>query len=228
MRILVVEDEARIASFIVKGLRARGYEVDTTRTGAEAVQRAAGFDLVVLDLTLPDLDGFDVLRQLRTQGEAVPVIVLTARGEVEDRVVGLRSGADDYMTKPFAFDELVARIEARLRERPSRAATSLEAHGITLDLIGRRAEADGRSAKLSARELALLEVLLRRPEEVLSREQLLSRVWSFDFDTGTNVVDVYVGYLRRKLGNDVVETVRGAGYRLGRGDTRRSARPPIR
>ncbi|HKP17030.1 MAG TPA: response regulator transcription factor [Gaiellaceae bacterium] len=223
MRILVVEDEPRIASFVVKGLRARGYEVDTATTGAEAVRRAAEFDLVVLDLALPDLDGFDALRQLRAKGEEVPVIVLTARGNVEDRVEGLRIGADDYMTKPFAFDELVARIEARLRDRPSRS-TSLEAHGITLDLIDRRADAGGRSAKLSAREVALLEVLLRRPEEILSREQLLSSVWSFDFDTGTNVVDVYVGYLRRKLGNDVIETVRGAGYRLGHGDRGRSAR----
>jgi DNA-binding response OmpR family regulator len=215
MKILVVDDEARIVSFIVKGLRVRGYEVEAAATGAEAVRRAGGFDLVVLDLGLPDLDGFDVLRRLRADGDEVPVIVLTARGEIADRVEGLRIGADDYMTKPFAFDELVARIEARLRGREPRKVSTISVRGISLDLIERRAEAGGRSAELSAREVALLEVLLRRPDEVLSRGQLLSRIWGLDFDPGTNVVDVYVGYLRRKLGNDVVETVRGAGYRLG-------------
>lgn len=216
MKILVVDDEARIAAFIVKGLRGRGYDVDAAATGTEAVRRAAAFDLVVLDLGLPDLDGFDVLRRLRADGAKVPVIVLTARGDIEDRVEGLRLGADDYMTKPFAFDELVARIEARLRDGSPRRATSVTARGVFLDLIGRRAESGARSADLSTREVALLEVLLRRPDEVLSREQLLSRVWGLEFDPRTNVVDVYVGYLRRKLGNEIVETVRGAGYRLGR------------
>jgi DNA-binding response OmpR family regulator len=215
MRILVVDDETRITSFIVKGLRAHGYEVEAATTGAEAVRRAPGFDLVVLDLGLPDIDGLDVLRRLRGEGHELPVIVLSARAEVDDRVDGLRLGADDYMTKPFAFEELVARIEARLRERPVMTATTLSARGISLDLIARRAEVNGHAAELSSRELALLEVLLRRPDEVLSREQLLSRVWGLDFDPGTNVVDVYIGYLRRKLGNATIETVRGAGYRLG-------------
>jgi DNA-binding response OmpR family regulator len=215
VRLLVVEDEARIAAFLVKGLAAHGYAVDHASTAREALRLAAGttFSLMVLDLRLPDADGLDVLRTLRRRGQNLPVIVLTARGEVGERVEGLEGGADDYLTKPFAFDELLARIRVRLRNR-SDESTVLSAGGIRLDLRTRRAETEDREVDLTAREFALLEAFLRHPGQVLSRVQLLSQVWGMDFDPGTNLVDVYVGYLRRKLGDGAFETVRGVGYRL--------------
>ena len=217
MRLLVVEDEARIAAFLVKGLTAAGYAVEHVGTGAEAVRRLApgGTSLVVLDLRLPDMDGFEVLARLRERGDETPVIVLTARSDVHDRVRGLDLGADDYLTKPFAFDELLARVRARLRpsSRPAVDAGVLEVSGLRLDVRTRRVEVDGDEAALTAREFALLETFMRHPGQVLLREQLLSQVWGYDFDPGTNVVDVYVGYLRKKVG-DRVETVRGIGYRL--------------
>ena len=217
MRLLVVEDEARIAAFLVKGLTAAGYAVDHVGTGAEAVRWLApgGTSLIVLDLRLPDMDGFEVLARLRERGDETPVIVLTARSDVHDRVRGLDLGADDYLTKPFAFDELLARVRARLRpsSRPAVDAGVLEVSGLRLDVRTRRVEVDGDEAALTAREFALLETFMRHPGQVLSREQLLSQVWGYDFDPGTNVVDVYVGYLRKKIG-DRVETVRGIGYRL--------------
>jgi two-component system, OmpR family, copper resistance phosphate regulon response regulator CusR len=215
VKLLVVEDEERIASFLVKGLTAAGYAVEHAARGSEALERIdrGGFALVILDLRLPDLDGLDVLRRLRERDDATPVIVLTARAGVDDRVEGLELGADDYMPKPFAFDELLARVRARLRST-AREAAALEAGGIRLDLRTHRAEAGGREIDLSAREFALLETFLRHPGQVLSREQLLSQVWGFDFDPGSNLVDVYVGYLRRKLGDDALETVRRVGYRL--------------
>ena len=217
MRLLVVEDEARIAAFLVKGLTAAGYAVEHVGTGAEAVRRLApgGTSLIVLDLRLPDMDGFEVLARLRERGDETPVIVLTARSDVHDRVRGLNLGADDYLTKPFAFDELLARVRARLRpsSRPAADAGVLEVSGLRLDVRTRRVEVDGDKAALTAREFALLETFMRHPGQVLSREQLLSQVWGYDFDPGTNVVDVYVGYLRKKVG-DRVETVRGIGYRL--------------
>jgi DNA-binding response OmpR family regulator len=218
MRVLVVEDEARIASFLLKGLAAAGYAVEHVGTGAEALARVAlgGTQLVVLDLRLPDMDGFDVLARLRERGDATPVIVLTARGDVHDRVRGLDLGADDYLTKPFAFDELLARVRARLRDAarpPAGDAAVLESTGLRLDARTRRVEADGAEVALTAREFALLETFMRHPGQVLSREQLLSQVWGYNFDPGTNVVDVYVGYLRKKIGARV-DTVRGVGYRL--------------
>ena len=214
MSLLVVEDEARIASFLIKGLTAHGFAVEHVSTGGEALERAPDSELVVLDLGLPDLDGFEVLRRLRDGGEQVAVIVLTARGEIGDRIEGLNLGADDYLTKPFAFEELVARVRARLRRRDGQDESVLAAGGVQLDLRSRRAKAGELEVELSTREFALLEAFLRHPRQVLSREQLLSQVWGFDFDPGTNVVDVYVGYLRRKLGEGCIETVRGMGYRL--------------
>ena len=214
MSLLVVEDEARIASFLIKGLTAHGFAVEHVSTGGEALERAPDSELVVLDLGLPDLDGFEVLRRLREGGEQVAVIVLTARGEIGDRIEGLNLGADDYLTKPFAFEELVARVRARLRRRDGQDESVLAAGGVQLDLRSRRAKAGELEVELSTREFALLEAFLRHPRQVLSREQLLSQVWGFDFDPGTNVVDVYVGYLRRKLGEGCIETVRGMGYRL--------------
>jgi DNA-binding response OmpR family regulator len=213
--LLVVEDEARIASFLVKGLSGQGYRVEAVATGTEALVRASdpGIDLVILDLGLSDMDGLQVLRHLRRKGPEPPVIILTARGEVGDRVEGFDLGADDYLTKPFAFDELLARVRTRLRSREGDAA-SLELGGIRLDPRTRGVETRDESIALTEREYALMETFFRHPNETLSRETLLSEVWGLDFDPGTNVVDVYVGYLRRKLGDNCIETVRHVGYRL--------------
>lgn len=217
--ILIIEDEPRIAGFISKGLKAAGFASQQTGSGVEGAQLAidGGFDLVVLDIGLPDIDGFEVLERIRGQGVTVPVILLTARSSVADRVAGLEGGADDYMSKPFSFEELLARVRLRLRvDKVSTAGdpTQLIHNGLTLDLRTRRAAVGDRWVDLSAREFALAETFLRNPGQVLSREQLLSNVWGFDFDPGSNVVDVYVRYLRRKLGKERFETVRGMGYRL--------------
>lgn len=221
--ILIAEDEARIAAFVDKGLRAAGLTPTVVGDGRAAFDYAmtGGFDLVVLDIGLPVMDGFTVLRQLREARNEVPVIILTARDAITDTVAGLEGGADDYMAKPFRFEELLARIRLRLRVGDERApeATVLHHGGLSLDLRTRRATADGRTVDLSAREFALAETFLRHPGQVLSREQLLSRVWGYDFDPGSNVVDVYVRYLRRKLGADRFVTVRGVGYRLSDGTT---------
>jgi DNA-binding response OmpR family regulator len=216
-RILIAEDEERIVSFLEKGLRSSGYVTTAVFSGPDALAYARDddFDLLILDLGLPGLDGQEVLRQLRERGERLPVVILTARDGVEDTVAGLEGGADDYVTKPFRFEELLARVRVRLRDGAQAAETTVLSHGsLTLDLRTRRAARDGRTVELTAREFALLETLLRHPDQVLSREQLLSHVWGYDFDPGSNVVDVYVRYLRRKLGADVVETLRGMGYRL--------------
>jgi DNA-binding response OmpR family regulator len=191
-QILIVEDEPRIAAFIAKGLKAAGFTPVVEDSGLLAVARAVAGepDLIVLDVGLPDIDGFEVLSRIRGQGVATPVIMLTARSSVADTVAGLQSGADDYMAKPFSFEELLARIQLRLRT------------------------VAGREVELTAREFTLAEMFLRNPGQVLSREQLLSGAWSYDFDPGSNVVDVYVRYLRRKLGSERFETVRGMGYRL--------------
>jgi DNA-binding response OmpR family regulator len=215
MRLLVVEDDSRIAAFLVKGLTGAGYAVDRVSTVTQAIEVTAEHDfaLAVLDRRLPDGDGLDVLRAIRGRGDDLPVIVLTARGEIDDRVEGLELGADDYVTKPFAFDELLARVRARLRSGAEQASV-LVAGEIELDLRTRRARGFDGEVDLTQREFTLLETLLRHRGQVLSRGQLLSQVWGMDFDPGSNLVDVYVGYLRRKLGEDSIETVRGAGYRL--------------
>ncbi len=215
-RILIAEDEERIVSFLEKGLRASGYTTVAVGTGPDALALARDdtFDLLLLDLGLPGMDGQSVLRAVRNRGERMPVIILTARDGVDDTVAGLEGGADDYMTKPFRFEELLARVQLRLRDGMVPEATILEGGGVRLDLRGRRASVGDRIVELTAREFALTEVLLRHPGQVLSREQLLSHVWGYDFDPGSNVVDVYIRYLRRKLGSDVIETVRGMGYRL--------------
>lgn len=216
-QILLVEDEPRIASFVAKGLRAAGFTTLIEPSGEAAVQLAVTepIDLVVLDVGLPDIDGFEVLSRLRGQGVTTPVIMLTARSSVADRVAGLQSGADDYVPKPFAFEELLARIQLRLRAEPGvDSALVLTHRDLSLDLRTRRATVAGRTVDLTAREFTLVEMFLRNPGQVLSREQLLSGAWGYDFDPGSNVVDVYVRYLRRKLGADYFETVRGMGYRL--------------
>jgi DNA-binding response OmpR family regulator len=215
-RILIVEDEPRITSFLEKGLRASGFVTTVIEDGLSAADAArdSDFDLVILDLGLPGLDGRDVLRRVRARGERLPIIVLTARDGLADTVDGLDAGADDYITKPFRFDELVARIRARLRSPGRREETVLRAGGLEIDLRSRRAIVAGRAVDLSAREFLLAETLMRHAGQVLSREQLLSHVWGYDYDPGSNVVDVYIGYLRKKLGTELIETVRGAGYRL--------------
>ena len=215
-RILIAEDEERISSFIDKGLRAAGYSTDVVANGTEALELAlsGSCDLVLLDVGLPGMDGFEVLRRLRERNTALPVIMLTARTSTPDTVAGLDGGANDYMPKPFKFDELLARVRLRLRDVGQLAATTLSSGSISLDLLTRRATVDGRTVDLSAREFALAEEFLTHPDQVLSREQLLSRVWGLDFDPGSNVVDVYVRYLRGKFGADAIETVRGMGYRL--------------
>ncbi|MCW6006098.1 response regulator transcription factor [Micromonospora sp. CPCC 205371] len=215
-RVLIAEDEPRIASFLTKGLRAAGYTATVVDNGvaAAAYARADDFDLLILDLGLPGQDGLAALAQLRARGERLPVIVLTARDAVPDRVAGLDLGADDYLTKPFSFDELLARVRARLRDRGRDTPTALHAGPVTLDLVRRTVSVDGRLVELTAREFLLAEILLRHPGQVLSREQLLDRVWGLAHDPGSNIVDVYIGYLRRKLGQDLIHTVRGVGYRL--------------
>lgn len=215
-RILIAEDEPGISSFLEKGLRAEGFTTMVVEDGVSAAQTARddSFDLMILDLGLPGMDGQDVLSEIRARGEKMPVIILTARKGVEDRVAGLEGGADDYVIKPFAFAEVLARVRVRLRETPSADVTLVESGGIRLDLRTRKVTVEGSEVDLSAREFALAETLMRHPGQVLSREQLLSHVWGYDFDPGSNIVDVYVGYLRKKLGDRAIETVRGMGYRF--------------
>ncbi|HSL64354.1 MAG TPA: response regulator transcription factor [Gaiellaceae bacterium] len=215
-RVLIAEDEERIASFLEKGLRANGFTTEIAADGESALRRArrGQFDLLILDIGLPVIDGFAVLRALRESGSSLPVVILTARDHVRDTVAGLEGGADDYITKPFRFEELLARVRVRLRGERSPEATVLRAGDVTLDLRTRQVVVAGQAVDLSAREFALAEVFFRHPGQVLSREQLLSHVWGYDFDPGSNVVDVYVGYLRKKVGKDRIESVRGMGYRL--------------
>ena len=216
-RILIAEDEPRLSSFLEKGLRAAGYNTTVCDDGVRCVTlaRDADFDLLILDIGLPGQDGFAVLRALRSRGERLPVLILTARDDISDTVTGLDSGADDYVTKPFVFEELLARVRARLRVPDTgESGVELAAGGVRLDVRTRRAEVGDDEVELTAKEFTLLETFLRHPGQVLSREQLLSHVWGYDFDPGSNIVDVYVGYLRRKLGSERFETVRGMGYRL--------------
>lgn len=215
-QILIVDDEERIAAFVARGLQSAGYATHVESRGAGIADLVAGdeFGLVILDVGLPDIDGFDVLRDIRRRGCPIPVIMLTARTAVRDRVAGLDGGADDYVTKPFSFEELLARVRSRLRVSTQAEPLVLHHRGLSLDLRTRRAIVEGREVDLSAREFSLAEAFLRNAGAVLSREQLLSAVWGYDFDPGSNVVDVYVRYLRRKVGGDRIETVRGMGYRL--------------
>jgi DNA-binding response OmpR family regulator len=215
-RILVAEDEAGIARFVEKGLKAAGHHVTVVGDGPSALEgiRSGGADLALLDVGLPGIDGFEVLRRARAEGATLPIIMLTARTSTADTVAGLDGGANDYIPKPFKFDELLARVRSRLRDAESVPEVALARDGLELDLRTRRVRVGEHEVELSAREFALAEEFLRHPDQVLSREQLLSRVWGFDFDPGSNVVDVYVRYLRGKIGADRIETVRGIGYRL--------------
>lgn len=215
-RILIAEDESRISSFVDKGLRAAGFSTTVVTTGTDALELAlsGAADLLVLDIGLPGIDGYEVMRRLRAAGSSLPVIVLTARTSAEDTLASLEGGANDYMPKPFRFDELLARIRLRLSDATRSAEPRLVVGELELDLHARTVLVDGAEVELSAREFSLTEELMRHAGKVLSREQLLSRVWGYDFDPGSNVVDVYIGYLRAKLGAARIETVRGMGYRL--------------
>jgi DNA-binding response OmpR family regulator len=218
-RILIAEDETRIASFIEKGLRSHGFTTAIAIDAHEAILLAQGngFDLMILDLGLPGKDGLMVLEELRGQGEQIPIIILTARDDLQHKVAGLEGGADDYMTKPFRFEELLARVRVRLRSSGIAAKQEpdrLQIGNVVLDLRTRKAQVGDRWIELPAREFTLAETLFRHAGQVMSREQLLDHVWGYDYDPGSNVVDVYIGYLRKKLGNHLIETVRGVGYRL--------------
>jgi DNA-binding response OmpR family regulator len=220
-RILIAEDEAQIAAFLEKGLRASGFTVEIATNGHQAVNmaRSEDFDLLILDLGLPGKDGWQVLEEVRGRGERLRIIILTARDEVEDTVTALESGANDYVTKPFEFTELIARVRVQLRDgvvpkSKGGKDTTLQVGDIALDLLTRQIWIGNTPIDISTKEFALAEVFLRHPMQALSREQLLNRVWGYAYDPGSNIVDAYVKQLRKKLGSDLIETVRGVGYRL--------------
>ena len=220
MRVLVVEDDLKMASLLRRGLLEEGLVADVARTGDDALwmAEATEYDAIVLDVMLPGTDGFEVCRRLRESGRWSPVLMLTARDAVEDRVAGLDAGADDYLTKPFSFAELLARLRALARRAPLERPTVLEAGDLRLDPATRRAWRGDVEIGLSAKEFALLETFMRRPGEVLSRYQLLEHCWDYGYENRSNVVDVYVRYLREKVdrpfGRSSLETVRGVGYRF--------------
>ena len=220
MRVLVVEDDLRIAEFIRKGLEEEGHAVDVAHDGDEALDWPAvvDFDAIVLDIMLPGRDGIEVCRMLRTRGVRTPILMLTARDTVEDRVAGLDSGADDYLVKPFAFAELLARLRALMRREPVLLGTRLDVADLSLDTATRQVSRAGQPITLTNKEYALLEYLMRHPNQVLTRTMIAEHVWNFDFDTGTNVIDVHIRYLRRKIDDPydlkLIQTVRGAGYRI--------------
>ena len=220
MRILVVEDEPGVAQFIRQGLTEAGYAVDVAREGREGLEYtfAADYDVIVLDIMLPKMNGLEVLREIRNQGVKTPVLLLTARDGVDDRVRGLDTGADDYLVKPFAFPELLARIRALLRRPPLQAGTVLKMADLEMDAATREVRRAGKAIDLSPREFSLLELLLRHPNQVLTRTQIVEHVWNFNFYSDMNVVDVYIGYLRRKIDRDfepsLIQTIWGVGYRM--------------
>jgi DNA-binding response OmpR family regulator len=221
MHALIVEDERRIAAYVKRGLEEEGYAVDVASTGREALDWASGvpFDVIVLDLLLPEVDGLTVCRELRVRGAKTPILMLTARDGVDDRVAGLDAGADDYLVKPFALKELLARLRALTRRTDDQPRVSvLRVADLTLDMLTHRVERGGRRVALTAKEMAVLECLMREPERVLTRTQIAEHVWNYDVFNHSNVVDVYIRNLRRKLddgaGLRLIHTVRGAGYRL--------------
>ena len=221
MRVLVVEDERKISSYLKRGLEEQGYAVDTAFTGVEALDWAdsAPYDLIILDILLPEMDGLTVCRELRKRGSRTPILMLTARDSVDDRVNGLDAGADDYLVKPFALKELLARLRAMSRRNAEQPKTStLQLADLTLDTLTRRVRRGEKLIELTAKEYAVLECLLREPERVLTRTQIAEHVWNYDVFNQSNVVDVYIRNLRRKIDDGfnlkLIHTIRGAGYRL--------------
>jgi two-component system, OmpR family, response regulator len=216
VRVLVVEDEVKLVALLREGLRRRGVGVDVASTGEEAVVRATAtdYDLILLDVMLPGYDGFEVCRRLRANEVWSPTLMLTALDDVQDRVRGLDSGADDYLSKPFSFEELLARMRALIRRGAPPRPTVLSVGELRLDPAARRAWRAGTELWLTAREFSMLELFMRRPDEVLTRFDVLEHVWDNSYEHRSNVIEVYVGYLRDKIGRDTIETVRGAGYRL--------------
>lgn len=220
-RILIIEDESCIASFIEKGLKANGFAVTIATNGDEAILQTLDsvFDLLILDLDLPGKNGLEVIEELRGQGKTAPIIILTARNDIQSKISGFDRGADDYMTKPFRFEELLVRIKARLRQfmsTPIFDSQVLQVANVQLNLHTRKVRLGEREIGLSAREFILAEVFFRHPGQVLTREHLLNHIWGYNHNLGSNIVDVYVGYLRKKLGRELIETVRGMGYRLSK------------
>ncbi len=218
-RILIAEDEALSANFLEQKLREHGFATARVQEGYEALNMSLSdnFDLLILDLVLPGKDGVEVMKELRGQGEQIPIIILTVRNEVKDKVAGLEAGADDYVTKPFSFDELLARIRLRLRSQQvpqGQPEMILTAGKITLDFHTHTVKVGEREIHLSNQEFILLERLMRHPERIVSRQELLNDVWGYDYYPGSNIVDVYVRYLRKKLGRGIIETIRGVGYRF--------------
>ena len=224
MRVLVVEDEPRMANLIRQGLEEEAYAVDVVNNGRDVFPwvQSADYDIILLDIMLPGMNGLDLLRELRRRGDKTPALMLTARDTVEDRVAGLDAGADDYLVKPFAFAELLARIRALLRRPPLQTGQMLRVGGLEMDLVKHEVRQNGRFIELHPREYTLLEFLMRHPNQVLTRTQIGEHVWNFDFYHESNVIDVYIGYLRRKLDQDgdssLIQTVRGVGYRLSAED----------
>jgi len=217
-RILIAEDEPRISAFLKKGLEANGFATTIVEdgNGAAYLARSQDFDVMLLDLVLPGKHGLKVLEEIRARGEQLPIIILTAFDDVQDKVAGLEAGADDYITKPFRLEELIARVRVQLRKThsPQKEEMLLQVGNIVLDLRKRQVQVAKRLVELPIREFTLLEMLMRHPGEVISREDLLNHVWGYDYEPNSNIVDVYIGYLRKKLGNKLIETVRGIGYRL--------------
>ena len=220
MRVLVVEDEARIADFLARGLAENGYAVDVAQDGDEALQwtDVAEFDLIILDLMLPERDGIEVCRILRDRGFRAPILMLTARDTVKDRVRGLDTGADDYLVKPFAFAELLARLRALTRREPVTSGTVLQVDNLVFDTATREVSRQDVALELTAKECGLLEYLMRHPNQVLTRTMIAEHVWNYEFDNATNVIDVHIRNLRRKVDDPfpsrLIQTVRGVGYRI--------------
>lgn len=222
MRVLVVEDQERIASFVEKGLKEQGFVVDLVLDGDEgyALAKTEPYDAIVLDIMLPGRDGLSILKNLRKQGSTVPVLLLTARGELDERLEGLNLGADDYMTKPFYIEELIARLHTIVRRAAGETTHLLKVGDLTMDLVSRVVMRDGEEVNLTMREFSLLEFLMRSPGRVVSRMQICEHVWNYSFDPDTNLVDVYIQRLRKKADHGysekLIETVRGVGYRIGK------------
>ncbi len=222
MKILIVEDEVKVSDFIKKGLIEEGFEVDTAFNGMEALQflNKNKYDVVILDIMLPEMDGNEVLKTMRERGDETPVIMLTAKDELEDKVKSFNIGCDDYITKPFSFEELLLRIKAILRRKgdEKEVETKLQYKDLTLDLIARKAIRGGKEIELTSKEFSLLELLMRKPEEILPRNFISEKVWGYDFDTMTNIIDVYINHLRNKIDKDfnkkLIHTIRGVGYIL--------------